>query len=538
MAPMDVELNLNSFLSHAVDYAAEVEIATREPDGSIRRYTYADLGRRANQLTHGLSELGVEESDTVGTLAWNHDRHLEAYFGIPCSGRVLHTLNPRLVPDDLAYTILKAEDRAVIVDADFLPLLQAVPEAVGKLNAVIVIGASKDTDRSGIPCEFVDYDDLLADQPSTPSEFEVPERAPMGICFTSGTTGRPKGVVYTHRSAVLHALAVASGAGAAIGPTDCVCVQVPMFHANCFGLPHAAAAVGAKQVLNSGPMDPAGLVELLRSERVTFSAGVPTIWQMVARELRERKVRLPDLRHVITAGSQPPPSLIEEYFVDFGIPMIQAWGMTEASPVAGVAWPKNHMRDWDANTLTQRVRKRAGLPLAGVSVRLRNEDGRDVQWDNNSLGSIQMRGPWIAGGYLGGDVGTDQFTDDGWFDTGDVAIGSPDGYLMIADRTKDLVKSGGEWISSIDMENAVMAMPEVVDAAVIAIPDEKWGERPLVFLVPSPGHKVGLDEVRGHLEGGFARWQLPDRLELLDELPRTSVGKVDKKALRARFRTG
>jgi fatty-acyl-CoA synthase len=533
---MDVELNLGMLLTHAVDHAGDVEVVTREPDGSVRRYTYADLGRRSNQLMHGLDRLGIGAGEAVGTLAWNHDRHLETYFAVPCSGRVLHTLNPRLAPADLAFTIGKAADRAIVVDPDFLPLLRRLPEALAGLKALILLGPPEGVgDPADLSSDVIGYDDLLADEKDRYDLVEVPERTPMGICFTSGTTGRPKGVVYTHRSAVLHAMAIASGAGAAIGPSDCVCVQVPMFHANCFGMPHAAAMVGAKQVLNSGPFDPPALVDLLASERVTVSAGVPTIWQMVAADLRQRRVRLPDLRHVITAGSQPPPSLIEEFFTDFGIPMIQAWGMTESSPVVGVAWPKNHMRDWDAATLTSRVRRQAGLPLAGVSVRLRDETGADIPWDGEGMGALLMRGPWVAGGCLGGDVGTEQFTPDGYFVTGDAAIGSPDGYLVIADRTKDLVKSGGEWISSIDMENTITGLAGVTEAAVIAVPDEKWGERPLVCLVPADGALVTLEQVRQHLATAFARWQLPDTMKLLDALPRTSVGKVDKKALRARF---
>jgi fatty-acyl-CoA synthase len=257
---------------------------------------------------------------------------------------------------------------------------------------------------------------------------------------------------------------------------------------------------------------------------------------MVASDLQKRGLRMPDMRHLITAGTQPPPSLIEQYFTDFGIPMIQAFGMTEASPLVGVAWPKNHMRDWDAETLSARVRRQAALPLAGVSVQLRDDDGQPVAWDGQSMGHVLLRGPWITGGYLGGDVGTEQFTDDGYFDNGDVAIGSPDGYMVIADRTKDLVKSGGEWISSVDMENTIVGMPQVSEAAVIAVPDVKWGERPLACVVATGNSDVQLVEIHAHLEASnFPRWQLPDRMELLDALPRTSVGKVDKKALRARF---
>jgi fatty-acyl-CoA synthase len=309
-----------------------------------------------------------------------------------------------------------------------------------------------------------------------------------------------------------------------------------MFHANCFGLPHAAMAVGAKQVLNSGPFEPSALVDLLISERVTFSAGVVTIWQMVAADLERRGLRMPDMRHLITAGTQPPPSLIDRYFAEFGIPMIQAFGMTESSPLVGVAWPKNHMRDWDAETLSVRVRRQAALPLAGLSMQLRDDDGQPIAWDGKSMGHVVLRGPWINGGYLGGEVGADQFTDDGFFDSGEVAIGSPDGYMVITDRTKDLVKSGGEWISSVDMENTIVAMPQVSEAAVIAVADVKWGERPLACVVASENAEVQLEQVHRHLESSnFPRWQLPDRIELLDALPRTSVGKVDKKALRARY---
>jgi fatty-acyl-CoA synthase len=333
-------------------------------------------------------------------------------------------------------------------------------------------------------------------------------------------------------------MGVSSGAGAAIGPGDCVCAQVPMFHANCFGLPHAAMAVGAKQVLNSGPFDPSSLVDLLISERVTFSAGVVTIWQLVAQDLKARGLRMPDMRHLITAGTRPPASLIETYFTEFGIPMIQAFGMTESSPLVGVAWPKNHMRDWDAETLHETVRCQAALPLAGVDMRLRDDDGKPLPWDGHSMGHLLLRGPWINGGYLGGDPLTDtagQFTDDGYFATGDVAIGSPHGYMVITDRTKDLVKSGGEWISSVDMENALVAMPSVSEAAVIAVPDVKWGERPLACVVPATGAEVTLEQVHQQLAGAFERWQLPERMESLEALPRTSVGKVDKKALRATF---
>jgi fatty-acyl-CoA synthase len=535
VAPMDVELNLGMFLEHAIQHAGDVEIVTHEPGGHIRRYTHQAFGRRTNQLMHALDRLGVDRGEAVGTLAWNHDRHLEVYFAVPCSGRVLHTLNPRLGLDDLAWTMQKVGDKVIFVDPDFVPLLARVPQAMVNVKAVVVMG---DPSPHDLGCTVIGYDDLVADESQSYDLPDTPERSPSGICFTTGTTGRPKGVVYTHRSSVLHAMGVASGAGLAVGPGDCVCVQVPMFHANSFGVPYAALAVGAKQVLNSGPFDPSSFVDLLISERVTVSAGVVTVWQMVAVDLKKRGLRIPNLRHLLTAGTRPPASLIETYFTEFGIPMLQGFGMTEASPLVGVAWPKHHMRDWDVAEINSRVRRQAAIPLAGVTVALRDDNGDAVPWDGSSMGHLLLRGPWIAGSYLGADSGAEHFTDDGYFDTGDVAIGTPDGYLSITDRIKDMVKSGGEWIPSVDMENAIVAMPEVSEAAVIAIPDVKWGERPLACIVGFDDAKITLGEVHGHLEAsGFPRWQLPDRIELLPEMPRTSVGKVDKKFLRAKYAT-
>jgi fatty-acyl-CoA synthase len=308
--------------------------------------------------------------------------------------------------------------------------------------------------------------------------------------------------------------------------------MVPMFHANCFGLPHAAAAVGAKQVFYAGTFDPSAFVDLLIAERATFSAAVPTIWHGVAADICARGLQLPDLRHIVTAGSRPPKSLVEQFWNEFGIPMIQAYGMTEASPLVGVAWPKHHMLDWEPDRIDREARQQSCLTLPLVSVDLRNDDGRVVAWDGTTMGNVALRGPWISRAYLGGES-RDQFSADGWFSPGDIAVGSPRGYLKIADRSKDLVKSGGEWISSVDMENAICGMDSVSQAAVIAIPDPKWDERPLPCIVRKGEAQVDVNDVRAHLlAAGFPRWQLPDRIELFDELPLTTVGKVDKKALR------
>ena len=526
---MDMPLSTWMLFNSAERHHGRTEIASRAPDGSLHRYTYTEFSDRARRLMSVLDDLDVAAGEKVATLAWNSYRHLEAYFAVPCSRRVLHTLNVRLSAEELAFVINDADDRVVLVDPDFVGLLaQVLPSTPGVRHVVVL----SDTAES-LP-GWLAYEPLLAQSDAAYEQPDIDEWSPAGICYTSGTTGRPKGVVYSHRSTFLHALACSSMAGLAIGPGDCVLPQVPMFHANAWGMPYAAVAVGAKLVFYAGAFAPEPFADLMLGERVTVTGAVPTVWIALADALA---VRPPpeSLRHIVCGGSQPPRSLIERYDKDFGVKIIQAWGMTETSPLASMAWPQEWMRDLDEAELIPRARSQAGMPLPGIEVSIRDPEGRDVAFDGESMGALHVRGPWVADSYLHGQ-GAESFTEDGWFNTGDVAVGSPDGYFVIADRTKDLIKSGGEWISSVDMEAAIMAVPGVVEAAVIAIPDERWMERPLACVVPAAGVAVAPEAIRSHLEAsGFASWQLPDRFEILDEIPKTAVGKFDKKLLRSRF---
>ena len=529
---MDVQLNSWLLFAHAETHHRHAEIVSRLPGGSVVRHTYGQWARRAQQLMHGLDSLGLDRGARVATLAWNTFRHLEAYFAVPCTGRVLHTGNIRLSSDELLYLLDHAEDEAVLIDADLLPVLEPIRERLERLRHVIVLGDPvPHTSIAGA----IAYEDLLAGQPEHYAPIAIDEHTPLGLCYTSGTTGRPKAAVYTHRSTFLHTQAVASPAAMRIGPQDCVLPVVPMFHANAWGMPYAAVANGAKLVLYGGALQAPDFVDLLVGEQVTVAAGVPTVWLAVADELAARQATLPDLSHIACGGSQPPRSLIEQYRTEFGVDIVQAWGMTETSPLASVAWPQHRMRGWHDEQLTSTVRTMAGMPLAGVEISIRDDDSAEVPADGATMGDLYVRGPWVIDSYLQGE-GAENFTADGWFATGDVAIGTPDGYFVIADRTKDLIKSGGEWISSVDMEAAIIAMPQVSEAAVIAVPDPKWQERPLAAIVVRPGSTVTIDEVREHLlQHGFASWQLPDRVEYIDEVPKTAVGKFDKKVLRGRF---
>ncbi len=525
----DFPLTLQHFLWRATTLFPSKEIVTRR-ESSRHRYTYAQFGQRVAQLAHALKELGVGAGDRVGTLAWNNYRHLELYFAVPGAGAVLHTLNPRLFPEHLQYVINDAEDRVIFVDASILPALQRIADDIKGVKHFVVMTDGPSPDGQLKP--MLSYEDLLSGRPTSYPWPQIDERDAAAMCYTSGTTGKPKGVVYSHRSSVLHSFGIAIGGGIGLQESDSILPIVPMFHANAWGLPYAATMLGAKQVFADRFLDPVSLTELIRDEAVTFSAGVPSVWIPLLQHLDKTGTDLHGLR-MFVGGSALSAGLYDG-LTRHGIDTNQGWGMTETSPVAAVATIKSAMKDTDPKA----IRLKQGLPLAGVELRLADVDsGRPVAWDGKSVGEIQVRGPWVTAGYYRG-VDADRFTADGWLRTGDVANVDSEGYAQIVDRTKDLVKSGGEWISSVELESAIMGHPKVLEAAVIGVPHPKWTERPVAYVVAKPEFKGALtqEEILEYLRPLVAKWWLPDEVRFIDEIPKTSVGKFDKKVIREQAR--
>jgi len=521
---MDFQLTLPTILRRAETYFGTNEIVTRLPDKSFHRYTYADACRRSRALAVALQGLGLERGDRVATLCWNHYQHHEAYLGIPCGGLVLHTLNLRLHPNDLAYIATHAGDRAVIVDRSLKPLLDLFVDRT-KIEHVIVVED--------------DYEDLLAGaDPDAWRDPELDENEAAAMCYTSGTTGMPKGVVYSHRSTVLHTLGVGAGnpMGLGISETDAILPVVPMFHANAWGYPYLAAMIGAKLVYPGPHLDPESLLDAFVSEGVTWTAGVPTIWMGILAMIDAEPERwdLSHLKGMLVGGSAAPRSMIAGFKQRHGLTVVHGWGMTETSPVASTAQLLGELRDADEETQFDYIAMQ-GVPLPLVELRHRDVEGNILPWDGESMGELEIRGPWVAGGYFDTPDQAERWTDDGWFKTGDVVSLHPKGYIQIKDRSKDVIKSGGEWISSVELENALMAHPAVAEAAVVAVPDAKWDERPLAAVVLREGAAATAAELREFLAPDFAKWWLPDRFEFVDEIPKTSVGKFKKTELRELF---
>jgi fatty-acyl-CoA synthase len=526
----DFPLTVTAILEHGSRVFGESQCVTWTGGGEPRRASYAQIGRNARRLASALSALGVGIGDRVGTFCWNSQEHLEAYYAVPCMGAVLHTLNIRLPAGQLAHIINHAEDKVILVDASLLPLLAQIAPGLRTVEAYVVIGAGDADVLGDVPRH--DYARLLA---GGDERFEWPvldERAPAAMCYTSGTTGDPKGVVYSHRSTFLHTMGVMSPNAFGLGIQDVAMPIVPMFHANAWGIAQVAPAAGAALVLPGSMMQPQALADLIVDEGVTFTAGVPTVFQGILPHLVGRPHKLRDIG---CGGSAVPRALSEAYREQIGLPLLQAWGMTETHPVASSGVLPRRYADADEGTQAAQ-RARAGIPFLGVEARIVDADSLEPQpWDDQATGELQVRGPWCAQDYYNPDAGVTLTTPDGWMKTGDVAAMDPYGSIRIADRTKDLIKSGGEWISSVDLENAIMSHPKVKEAAVVGVPHPKWDERPLACVVLKEGETATGEEILDHLRPLVAKWWLPDAVEFIDEVPKTSVGKFSKKDLRSRF---
>ncbi len=522
----DAPLLISDILRHGEQIYAGSEVHTYEGDRT-RTASYAEVAANAHRLAGALAGLGVQPGDRVGTFLWNTQEHLEAYFAIPSMGAVLHTLNIRLFPEQLAYVVNHARDKVVIVDASILPLLTAVAAELTTVEHYVLIGEGDTSGLGDVPVHS--YADLLA---GAPARFDWPivdERSAAAMCYTSGTTGNPKGVVYSHRSTYLHSFATCLGNNGALCESDTILPVVPMFHANAWGLPYAGWLAGTNFVLPGRFLQAEPLAGLIADHKVTVAGAVPTIWNDLLRHLDEHPRDISSIRLVLCGGSAVPRALMERFEERHGMHIVQAWGMTETSPMAAIAHvparaPESEHWEWRART---------GRVIAGVELRIVGDSGEVLPWDGEAVGEVQVRGPWVTGAYHLDD--DPQKFHDGWLRTGDVASVLPNGFIQITDRSKDVIKSGGEWISSVDLENTLMGHPAVFEAAVVAVPDARWDERPLACVVLRPDTDASAEELCGYLSDKVAKWWLPERWTFIDAVPKTSVGKFDKKVLRKQY---
>ena len=525
----DRPLLIANLIRHAARFHGDVEIVSRTVEGGTHRYTYAEAERRAKRLAKALQRLGIGPGDRVGTLAWNTHRHYELYYGISGIGAVCHTINPRLFDDQIAYIVNHAGDRALFVEAGFVPLVERLRPQFPEDCRIVLLGEAD----TALPVAGI-YEQLLAGENADLEWPEFDENSAASLCYTSGTTGRPKGVLYSHRSTLIHALGASQPDAIPVSARDVVCPVVPMFHANAWSVPYVATMNGAKLVLPAQHLDGASLYCLFEEEGVTLSLGVPTVWLGFDAHLRETGAKPSTLRRILSGGAAVPPSLIEA-FERRGIEVLQGWGMTEMSPLGSTAALKGkHLGLGEAALMA--VKAKQGRPVFGVEMKIVDEAGRELPHDGVSVGELLVRGPWIVRGYFNDDEATRAALEpDGWFHTGDVGAIDRDGYLKLTDRRKDVIKSGGEWISTIELENAVMAHDSVAEAAVIAVAHPKWGERPLLIVTPRPGCRPDRQALVSLLAEHFPRWMLPDDVVVLDEIPHTATGKVMKTKLRDMF---
>lgn len=523
----DHPLSLTAVVERAERFHDRAKVVSRRPDGSVERTTLGACAVRARQLASALAELGVGDGDRVATLLWNQAEHLELYFAVPAMGAVVHTLNPRLHPDELAFIVEDAQDQVIVVDESLLEVFESFRHA-HPFEHIISITRDDPT-----PDGMLDYETLIG--AAEPMVWPIlDERRAAAMCYTSGTTGRPKGVVYSHRALVLHSLAAALPDALGVSARDTLLPVVPMFHANAWGLPYAAALLGAGLVLPGSRLDSASVLDLLAAEQVTMTAGVPTVWMAMldALDAEPQRWDLSCLDRLVVGGAAVPRSMLEGYD-RHGLTVVQAWGMTETAPLGAVSRLPADLQESSTDE-RYKFRARQGVAMPFFDIRARNDAGELIEWDDRTMGELEVRGPWVAAEYHNGK-GADSFTPDGWFRTGDIVRIDHRGCIWICDRAKDLVKSGGEWISSVDLENHLMAHPAVAEAAVIAIPDSRWGERPLAVIALRDGATTDPDQLREHLAAEFARWQLPERFEFIPAIPRTATGKFKKIALRERF---
>lgn len=527
---MQTPLTMTQMINRAEKFFPKKEVVSRTASG-IQRFTYRQIAERTRKLAEALQKLGVERGDKVGTLAWNHHRHLEAYFAIPCSGAVLHTINIRLSPQHIVFIINHAEDKVLLIDSDILPLIEAIKDKIPAVKAFVIM-----TDEPELPettlSNVYHYEKLLDE---ATGEYEYPddldENAPAGMCYTSATTGNPKGVVYSHRGIVLHSMALGMADSAAVSEKDIAMPVVPMFHVNAWGLPFAAVWFGTNLVMPGPYFTPKLLAELIQEEKVTITAGVPTIWLGLLKELEENTYDMSSLRSVLCGGAAAPKGMIKAFEQKHNIPFMHAYGMTETSPLVVISTLKSYQEELSYEEKVD-IKAKQGILVPGLEMKVVGKDG-EVAWDGKEMGEFAVRGPWIASEYYKDERTSDAFRD-GWLYTGDVVTIDEEGFMKIVDRTKDLIKSGGEWISSVDLENALMAHEAVFEAAVIAVPSEQWQERPVACVVLKESYKGKIDkeELYEFLNPQFAKWWIPDDILFLEEIPKTSVGKFLKMALR------